>query len=92
MAENNQLPEFKTLDELTDFFDQNDMGDYSEQMPEAEFEVNLKRRSFFVAVDEEILSKLAEISKLEHQSSDAREKSFIAKPSVIARSCRQLKK
>ncbi len=71
MAENNQLPKFKSLDELTDFFDQNDMGDYSEQMPEADFEVNLKRRSFFVAVDEEILSKLAEISKLEHQPSDA---------------------
>jgi hypothetical protein len=71
MAENNQLPKFKSLDELTDFFDQNDMGDYSEQMPEADFEVNLKRRSFFVAVDEEILSKLAEIAKLEHQPSDS---------------------
>ncbi len=71
MAENNQLPKFKSLDELADFFDQNDMGDYLEQIPEADFEVNLKRRSFFVAVDEEILSKLAEISKLEHQPSDA---------------------
>ncbi len=71
MAENNQLPKFDSLDELADFFDRNDMGDYSEQMPEAEFQVNLQRRSFFVAVDEEILSKLSEISKLEHQPSDA---------------------
>lgn len=70
MAENNQLPKFKSLDELTDFFDRNDMGDYSEQMPEAEFEVDLKRRSFFVAVDEDLASKLTEISKREHQPSE----------------------
>jgi hypothetical protein len=71
MAENNQLPKFNSLEELTDFFDENDMGDYSEEMPGADFEVNLKRRTFFVAVDEEILGKLAKISKLEHQPSEA---------------------
>ncbi len=73
MAENNskQLPKFNSLDALTEFFDQNDMGDYSEQMPETDFEVNLKRRSFFVAVDEELASRLTEISKREHQPSEA---------------------
>ncbi len=72
MAENNlkQLPKFGSLDALTDFFDENDLGEYTEQMPEANFEVNLKRRKYFVAIDEEISVKLSEISKRERQPSE----------------------
>ncbi|MBA4124043.1 MAG: hypothetical protein H0X72_16495 [Acidobacteria bacterium] len=72
MTENNQkqLPKFETLDALTDFFDENDLGEYTEQMPEANFEVNLKRRKYFVAIDEEISEKLSEISKRERQPSE----------------------
>ncbi len=72
MAENNQkqLPKFDSLEKLTEFFDENDMGDYLEKMPEAQFEVDLKRRSYFVAVDEELVGKLSEISKREHQPSE----------------------
>ena len=36
-----KLPKFDSLDELTEFFDENDMGDYLEDMPEVNFEVNL---------------------------------------------------
>ncbi len=72
MTENNQkqLPKFETLDALTDFFDENDLSEYTEQMPEANFEVNLKRRQYFVAIDEEISEKLSEISKRERQPSE----------------------
>ncbi len=72
MTENNskQLPKFESLEALTDFFDENDLGEYAEQMPEANFEVNLKRRKYFVAIDEEISEKLSEISKLEDQPSE----------------------
>ncbi len=72
MAENNQqkLPKFDSLDALTDFFDENDLGDYLENMPEVEFAVNLQKRSYFVAVDEELISKLSEISRREHQPSE----------------------
>ena len=68
MAENNgkNLSKFDSLDELTEFFDENDMGDYLENMPEADFDVNLKRRMHYVAVDEEIAERLSEISKHEH--------------------------
>ncbi len=71
MAENNdkKLPNFESLDALTAFFDENDMGDYLGTMPESDFEVNLKRRSHYVAVDEEIADQLSEISKQEHVSS-----------------------
>lgn len=72
MAGNNekQLPKFDSIDDLTGFFDENDMGDYDEQMPEANFEVNLERRMYFVAVDEELSRKLSEISKREHLPSE----------------------
>ncbi len=73
MAENNQkqLPKFDSLDALTEFFDENDMGDYLEKMPGADFEVNLNKRMYFVAVDEDLSRKLSEISKREHLSSEA---------------------
>ncbi len=73
MAENKvkALPTFESLDTLTNFFDENDMGDYVENMPEAEFEVSIDRRMHFVAVDEEIAERLSEISKSEHTSSGA---------------------
>jgi hypothetical protein len=72
MTENNQkkFPKFDSLDRLIDFFDENDLGDYLEQMPETDFEVNLQKRSYFVALDAEIADKLSEISKLEHLSSE----------------------
>jgi hypothetical protein len=75
MAENNQTkkpkkPKFDSIDALTRFFDENDMGDYLENMPEAHFDVNLQRRSYFVAVDEELINRLSEISKQEHLPSE----------------------
>lgn len=72
MEENNQkkLPKFDSLDELANFFDENDFGDYLEAMPEVEFEVDLKRRKYYVAIDEEISEKLSEISRHEHLPSE----------------------
>ena len=73
MTENNQkqMPKFDSLDELTDFFDENDMGDYLENMPKVDFAVNIKKQTYFVAVDEELAAKLSEIAKREHLPSDA---------------------
>lgn len=72
MTENNKkrLPKFDSIDELTEFFDENDMGDYLEQMPEADFDVSLNRRMYFVAVDEDLSRKLSEIAKREHLPSE----------------------
>ena len=72
MAENNQkqLPKFDSLEALTDFFDENDLGDYLAELPETKFEVNLKRRRYYVAIDEELSEKLSEISKHEHLPSE----------------------
>ena len=67
MAENNpqKLPSFASLDELVEFFDAHDMGEYEEALPEAHFEINLQRRTYLVAIDEEINNRLTEIAEQE---------------------------
>ncbi len=64
------LPHWKSLDELADYFDTHDMGEHLDQMPEAHFDVEIKRRKCLVAIDEVILSKLAEIAKKKSVSSE----------------------
>ncbi|CAN5470283.1 hypothetical protein BH10ACI1_BH10ACI1_07580 [soil metagenome] len=70
MTENKELPKFDSMDELTEFFDGNDLGDYLENLPEADFDISLEKRTYFVAVDGELSRKLSEIAKLEHQPSE----------------------
>ncbi|MDT4898197.1 MAG: hypothetical protein QOH25_3274 [Acidobacteriota bacterium] len=73
MAESNQknLPSFASLDAMVEFFDEHDMGDYLEEMPEVQFDVNLQRRMHLVAIDDEIVSQLTEIARQEHVASEA---------------------
>ena len=72
MTENNKtLPKFDSLDALSDFFDNNDMGEYLESMPEVNFDVDIKGRRHFVAVDEEVAGQISEISRQEHVPSGA---------------------
>ena len=65
MTENKKqkLPDFASLDEMADFFDENDMGDYLKDAPEVHFKVNLRKRTHFVAIDEEINGELRKIAK-----------------------------
>ena len=61
--ENKKLPKFGSIDELTNFFDENDLGEYLESMPEVDFEVELGSRKHYVAVDDDVAERLSEISK-----------------------------
>ncbi len=61
-SETASLPEFASLDQMVEFFDTHDMGEYWDQMPEADFEIDLKRRTYLVTLttnQAEKLSKLA---------------------------------
>lgn len=71
MSENKTLPKFESLDALTDFFDNNDMGEYSDDLPEVAFDVKIKGRRHYVAVDEEVADQISEISRQEHVPSGA---------------------
>lgn len=65
------LPRPKSVKELVDFFEAHDMGDYWEKMPEAHFDVNIKKRKHLIALEEDIVGKLTEIAKSKKVSSEA---------------------
>ena len=44
----NPPPEFKSIEEQTEFFDTHDMGDYVKHLPEAHFDVDLKVKRFLL--------------------------------------------
>ena len=73
MAENNpqKLSSFASLDDLVEFFDTHDMGEYEEDLSEAHFDVNLQRRTHLVAIDEEVNSRLTEIAEQEQTPAEA---------------------
>jgi hypothetical protein len=63
------LPRFGSLDELVKFFDTHDLGEYWTEMPEAHFEVDIKRKTHLFAIDTELADKLTEIAKNRETSS-----------------------
>jgi hypothetical protein len=65
MAENEAtpLPHFQSLPELVEYFDAHDMGEHWDRMPEAQFEVDIKRRHRLVSIDEDLMSQLSDIAK-----------------------------
>lgn len=65
------LPELNSINELVDFFETHDMGDYWEQMPEADFEVKIKRRKHLIALEEDVVTKITRIAKAKKVSSEA---------------------
>ncbi len=55
-----QIPEqFATIEEAAEFWDSHDLAHYWDLTEEAEFEVNLQRRRYLVAVAPELAEKLA---------------------------------
>jgi hypothetical protein len=54
---------WRSLDELVDHFDTHDMGEYLDQMPRTEVEVDIKRRRHLVPIDDDILAHVREIAK-----------------------------
>ena len=65
------LPEFDSTAEFVDFFETHDMGDYWEQMPEADFEVKIKRKKHLIALEDDVVAKVARIAKAKKISSEA---------------------
>lgn len=63
-------PTYASLDELVEFFDTHDMGDYFDEMPEVEFAVNLKGGRHLVALEQDVASRLAEIARAQQISAE----------------------
>ena len=69
MAES-KLPKFDSLEELGNFFDKNDMGDYLQAMPEVEFEVDIKSSRTYFAVESSLSVKLRKVAKQQGVSAE----------------------
>lgn len=65
------LPQFDSVQALTDHFDTHDMGEYLNNMAEVQFDVDIQRRQYLVAVDAEVMRKLSEIAEAQQVSAGA---------------------
>ncbi len=66
-----RAPKSRSLDELVQFFESHDMGEYWEHLPEAHFDIAIKKRTFLFAIDEDVAKRLADIAKTKHMPSEA---------------------
>ncbi len=57
------LPKRESLSGIVRFFDTHDLGDYLDQLPEVEFDINIKSKKPLIALDQEIIPKLNKIAK-----------------------------
>ncbi len=62
-SKSKKLPRFDSSQELVEFFDTHDMGEYESELPEAYLDVDIKRNHYLVSLDGHLLNKLLEISK-----------------------------
>jgi len=70
-SEAKSLPHFRSLDELVEFFDGHDLGEYLDQMPEVDFEVDIKQKAYLFTLDTEVAEKLMEIARSRKISPEA---------------------
>ena len=57
-----------SIGKLVKFFEAQDMGEFFDDMPEAKFEVEIKRKTHLFSLDSKIEKKLTEIAKSKHIS------------------------
>lgn len=57
------VPQFGSLDKLVEFFDTHDMGEYLDDMPEAHFDIDIKRRTHVFSLDEDLAERVTAIAK-----------------------------
>lgn len=63
MVASRKIPRFASLDDLVEFFETHDMGDYMDSMPEIDVEVDLQRRTYIVTLDRDLATRLSDISR-----------------------------
>jgi CopG antitoxin of type II toxin-antitoxin system len=60
-----------SIAKLVELFDTHDMGELWDQMPEADFDIDLRRRRHLVALDDDLASEVAKIARSRHVSSES---------------------
>jgi hypothetical protein len=72
-----KLPKFESLDKLVEFLDTQDTSEYWDQMPEVHFDIDIKKRTHLVALDENLANKVTEVARSKKTSSEALINSWI---------------
>jgi CopG antitoxin of type II toxin-antitoxin system len=65
------LPQAGSIADLVEFFETHDMGDSWDQMSEADFDIDLRRRKHLVTLDEDLAATVAKIARSRHVSSES---------------------
>lgn len=55
-----KLPRFTSNQDLVEFFDTHDMGEYEDELPEVDFEVDIQRKHYLVSIEGDVTGKLLE--------------------------------
>jgi len=64
-----KLPEFDSIGDLIEFFEAHDMGEYD--LPEARFDVDIRNRTYLIAVDRALMKKLSHAAEAQDVSTEA---------------------
>lgn len=67
-SKSGKLPQFSSRQELVEFFETHDMGEYENNLPEIHFDVDIKRNHYLVSVDGSLMNKLLEVARGEQVS------------------------
>ena len=62
MAES-KPPEFSSLEELTNYFESNDMGDHWQMMQEVDFEISIVKKTRLIAIEETLAERVAKVAR-----------------------------
>ena len=72
MPKSKQIPEFKSYEEMGEFWDTHSLADYWEQTEPAEFEISEQvRRRYVVCVDQDILSRVQRLARIRGVSTES---------------------
>lgn len=76
-SKSKKLPKFESLDKLVEFLETHDTREYWDQMPEVHFDIDIKKRTHLVALDEDLANEVTEVAKSKKTSSEALINSWI---------------
>jgi len=61
---------FKSVEDAAEFWDKHDLGDYWDLTREAQFDVDIQRRTFLTALEPELAKKLAAVARKQGVSTE----------------------
>jgi hypothetical protein len=62
-SKSKKLPKFGSNPELVEFFETHDMGEYEIELPEVDFDIDIKQSHYLVSIDRYLMSKLLDVAK-----------------------------